>query len=203
MAAAAPASGRLTIRDLGYAPGIHRPGHSNSVLDVRGVHVSQVTVPTTSNLKNGSTATKGVTVITPRPPKDYYKPCAASSFTFNGNGELTGGNQIADWGFVNMPIAFTNSLSLGTVFDGIWDWVLDQQDKMGWDSLTRARHYGTPVTGETADWMINSDVRASRLSKGDIARAFHSLRSCEDGGLVQEGQFGGAESTIRNEFVHC
>ena len=62
---------------------------------------------------------------------------------------------------------------------------------MGWNSLTKARHYGTPVVGETADWLVNSDVRKSRLSQEDIARAFAGLKSLDDGGKIQEGQFGG------------
>lgn len=102
----------LRIRDLGYSPGIHTPGPSNSILDVPGVHVSQVTVPTTPNLPEWSTAVKGCTIITPRPPQDFYKPCAAATFTFNGNGELTGNNQIADWGFVNTPIGCEFYVSL-------------------------------------------------------------------------------------------
>ena len=42
---------------------------------------------------------------------------------------------MADWGFTNTPIAFTNSLSLGTVFDGMWDWILEKQEEMGWDAF--------------------------------------------------------------------
>ena len=79
---------RLTIRDLGYVPGGELPtGSQNSILDVPGVAIAQVTVQTTADLKPGSTATKGVTVISPRPLKDFYKPCLAGTFTFNGNGE--------------------------------------------------------------------------------------------------------------------
>ena len=137
----------------GYVPGVLPTGSTNSILDVPGVHISQTTVQTASDLGTGSTATKGVTIISPRAPKDYYKPFRASTFTLNGSGELTCKRQIPDWGFINTPIAFTNSLSLGTVFDEMWDWILDKQDEMRWDEMTRARHYGTPVVGETADWL--------------------------------------------------
>lgn len=192
---------RLTIRELGYAPGSSPPGPSNSILDVPGVHVSQVTVSTLGATSDKSTATKGLSVISPRPPKHYHKPCHAGTFTFNGNGELTGSRQIADWGFINTPIAFTNSLSLGTVFDGIWDWVVEQQDKAAWDGLTRGRHYGTPVVGETADWIVNSDVRQSRLDRADIKRAFKNLKSREDGGLVEAGQRGGGAGMTCHQFT--
>ena len=189
------------IRDLGYSPGVLPTGPSNSILDVPGVHISQITVPTKSDLPSGSTASKGLTVICPRPPKEFYKPCRASTFCFNGNGELTCSRQIADWGFTNTPIAFTNSLSLGTVFDGMWDWVLEKQDEMGWDDLTRARHYGTPVVGETADWIVNNKVRSSRLDKDDIKNCFENLVSKEDGGTVLEGQYGGGAGMTCHQYA--
>ncbi|KAK5692332.1 hypothetical protein LTR17_025382 [Elasticomyces elasticus] len=192
----------MTIRDLGYIPGTLPPGPSNSILDVPGVHVSQSTVPTSSTPSAANvTATKGVTIVSPRPPNEFYKPCAAGTFTFNGNGCLTGTSQIEDWGFTNTPIAFTNSLSLGTVFDGCWDWVLDRQDAMNWDELTRARHYGTPIVGETADWIINSDVRSSRLEKADIKAAFEGLKGRDDGGVVREGQEGGGAGMTCHMFT--
>lgn len=192
---------RLTIRDLGYNPGVLPPGPTNSILDVPGVHISQATVPTTSTLPSNSTATKGLTVLSPRPPTEYYRPCAASKFTFNGNGELTGTHQIADWGFTNTPIALTNSLSLGSVFDGVWDWVLEQQDALGWDDFTRARNYGTPVVAETADWIVNSDVRKSRVEREVIRSCFEGLRCKEDGGVVQEGQAGGGAGMTCHQFA--
>ncbi|KAI7480246.1 hypothetical protein KC351_g7103 [Hortaea werneckii] len=183
---------RMTVRDLGYTPGqFPVGGPTNSILDVPGVHISQVTAPTSKDLMEGSTATKGITVISPRPPKEFYKPCHAGTFTFNGNGELTGSRQIADWGFINTPIAFTNSLSLGTVFDGMWDWVMDEQEAMGWDDAMQSRHYGTPVVGEACDWIVNSEVRCSRLEKDMVMRAFRGLQSKEDGAEVVEGQAGG------------
>ncbi|KAF2160505.1 hypothetical protein M409DRAFT_29126 [Zasmidium cellare ATCC 36951] len=185
----------LRIRDLGYSPGIHSPGPSNSILDVPGVHVSQITVPTSNNLPSWSSAVKGATIITPRPPKEFYKPCAAGIFTFNGNGEMTGANQIRDWGFVNMPIAFTNSLSCGSLFNGIWDWVLDQQDAMKWSPLDKARHYGTPVVGETSDWLVNSVIRESRLSEADIRKCFEGLKSREDGEPCRRHHHAGGTGT--------
>jgi len=191
----------LGIRDLGYSPGVLSTGRANSILDVPGVHISQLTVPTAEDLQNGSTATKGITVILPRGPKDFHIPCHAGTFTFNGNGELTGTNQIADWGFTNMPIAFTNSLSLGGVFDGCWDWVQDRQDEMKMGDLMRSRTYGTPVVGETADWHVNCDTRRSRLSKEDVAKAFEGFRCLEDGAVVEQGQRGGGAGMTCHQFT--
>lgn len=195
------ATHNLRIRDLGYNPGVLPTGATNSVLDVPGIHIAQTTVSSKGNVPSGSTATKGLTVISPRPPNEFYKPCRASTFCFNGNGELTGSRQIRDWGYTATPIAFTNSLSLGTVFDGMWDWVMEKQDELGWDDLTKARHYATPVVGETADWIINSDVRSSRLDTHDIQSCFRSLKSCENGGSVTEGQKGGGSGMTCHQYA--
>lgn len=195
------ASHDLRIRDLGYKPGVLPTGPSNSILDVPGVHVAQTTVSSKDTLLHGSTATKGLTVISPRPPSEYYKPCRASTFCFNGNGELTGSRQIQDWGYTATPISFTNSLSLGIVFDGMWDWVMDKQDELEWDDLTRARNYATPVVGETADWIINSDVRSSRLDNRTIQSCFRSLKSYENGGSVAEGQYGGGAGMTCHQYA--
>lgn len=62
---------------------------------------------------------------------------------------------------------------------------------MGWTPLDKARHYGTPVVAETADWLVNSVLRESRLGEEDIKKCFEGLNSLEDGGKIQEGQFGG------------
>ncbi|KAK4555003.1 hypothetical protein LTR86_007769 [Recurvomyces mirabilis] len=185
------ASGRLTIRDLGYSPGLLPVGPTNSILDVTGVHIGQVTLPTSNSLPAGSTATKGVTVICPRAPKQWYKPCRAGRFVFNGNGEVTGSGQVEDWGYVNTPIALTNSLSLGAVIDASWDWIMEQEDQAKFDLLDRSRHYGTPIVGETSDWIVNSDVRHSRLPRNDIQSAFNNLKNLDTGGFVHEGQYGG------------
>lgn len=61
-----------------------------------GVHVGQVTVG-----KDGDAACKGVTVILPRHPDDITIPSYAGMHTLNGNGEVSGSYQIADWGFIN------------------------------------------------------------------------------------------------------
>lgn len=62
---------------------------------------------------------------------------------------------------------------------------------MKWSPLDKARNYGTPVVAETSDWLVNSVLRDSRLSEEDIKKGFQNLKSLEDGGKIQEGQFGG------------
>lgn len=55
--------------------------------------------------------------------------------------------------------------------------------------------------GETADWIINSDTRASRVNEADVRRCFDGLKSREDGAAVQEGQFGGGAGMTTHMFT--
>lgn len=191
----------MRIRDLGYSPGTLPTGPTNSLLDVPGVSVGQITIPATTDASpSESTARKGVTVVLPRPPSEIDTPCHAGTHTFNGNGELTGSRQVADWGFTNTPVAFTNSLSLGTCFDGIWDWILERHKQRGASPLDIARNYGTPVVGETADWLVNCHLLASRLEKKHVKQAFDAARSVEAGGSIREGNEGGGAGMTCHQF---
>ncbi|KAK4962121.1 hypothetical protein LTR28_004769 [Elasticomyces elasticus] len=200
----------MRIRDLGYTPGTLSAGPTNSILDVPGVAVGQVTVPTDPSSPTASSAEdepgpiaahKGCTIVLPRPASCIHTPCHAGTHVFNGNGELTGTNQIADWGFNNTPICFTNSLSLGTCFDAVWDHMLAHHKRMRWDALTVARNYGTPVVGETADWAVNSELARSRLGGEDVRRAFGDCKTREEGGVVREGSFGGGAGMTCHQFA--
>lgn len=197
----------MRIRDLGYAPGEFEAGPTNSILDVPGACIAQVTVPTSSQKPSNSDShpgasapKKGVTVLLPRPTDQAHVPCHAGTATFNGNGEMTGLPQMSDWGFTNMPIVLTNSLSLGVCYEAAWDFMLSLYDTLGLSELDSSRNYGTPVIAETADWMINSELRSSRLSGEDVAKAFASLKSREQGGEVREGSAGGGAGMTCHHF---
>lgn len=195
----------MRIRDLGYSPGLKPTGPTNSVLDVPGVGVGQVTLPTSTKAEELAKQTgkpcakKGLTVILPRPADQAYIPCHAATHIFNGNGELTGRGQIADWGFINMPIVLTNSCSVGVCFDGAQDFMLDLHAKRGASSLEVSRNYGTAVVGETADWWINSDLRDSKLTSELVTECFAKVKTASDGGVVEEGSYGGGAGMTCHE----
>ncbi|KAF7895788.1 uncharacterized protein EAF01_009750 [Botrytis porri] len=173
---------RLTSKDIGYVPGQLPPGPKNSILDVPGVYVGQNTVG-----NDGEDARKGVTVIFPRHPDDITIPCYAGLHTLNGNGQLTGNYQIKDWGYSNTPIAITNSLSLGTVYQALWQRVLDVAAKKEAPAKEISTNYGTPIVGETADFILN-DIYKSPLTLEEVKPAFENAMTQ---GEVQEGQYGG------------
>ncbi|GAM83411.1 hypothetical protein ANO11243_013990 [Dothideomycetidae sp. 11243] len=196
----------MRIRDLGYNPGVIPTGPSNSVLDVPGVGVGQVTLPTSASTRdeldeNGRPCSKkGLTVILPRPADQVHIPCHAGYHIFNGNGELTGLAAVADWGFINMPIVLTNSCSVGVCYDGAWDFMMSTQEKRGISSLQCAREYGTPLVGETADWWINSAVKETRLRSEDVTQCFSNVKTRDQGGEVLEGSYGGGAGMTCHEY---
>ncbi|KAI9708600.1 MAG: hypothetical protein M1820_003818 [Bogoriella megaspora] len=184
----------MRIRDLGYSPGTLPPGPTNSILDIPGVSIGQVTPHNTTTHTR-----KGVTAIFPRPKNSILTPCFAGISVLNGNGEMTGKFQIDDWGFTNTPILLTNSLSLGVVFDTVWQWALDFMDELKLDPLAQARNYGTPVVAETCDWYLNG-TRGSRLESSDVRKAIEVAGNGEQKEVL-EGSHGGGAGMTCHQFT--
>ncbi|BCS17472.1 P1 family peptidase [Aspergillus puulaauensis] len=175
-------SSRPRIRDLGYSPGRFAPGPKNSLLDVEGVTVGQVTIHQNPDIHTG------LTLIFPRGVKHTRDlPCYAATHDLNGMGELTGSHAIAEWGFLNTPIALTNTVSVGKVYDGVFLWELEQAEKSGEDDLQAARRMNIPVVGETYDGLLN-DISASVIGKNDVYDAVQASKTQSD---ILEGNHGG------------
>ncbi|KAL2788931.1 peptidase family S58-domain-containing protein [Aspergillus keveii] len=175
-------SSRPRIRDLGYGPGKFSPGPKNSILDVKDVSVGQVT------LHQGTDIHTGLTVILPRTIEETsVLPCYAATHDLNGMGELTGTHGLTEWGFINGPIALTNTISVGKVYDGLFLWQLEQALKSGKDDLEASRRLNIPVVGETYDGLLN-DISASVIDKGTVYDAIEASKIQSE---VLEGNYGG------------
>src|SRR5271170_6758621 len=140
----------LRARDLGV-PFDGTPGPLNAITDVRGVEVGETTLISGNGaLKVGEGPIRtGVTVIFPR-GKSNSDPVYAGWFTQNGNGEMTGTTWVEESGFLESPIAITNTHSVGVVRDAIIAWGVKHgaADASGyWWSL--------PVVAETWDGRLN------------------------------------------------
>lgn len=105
---------------------------------------------------------------------------------------------MGDWGFTNTPIVFTNSISLGMCYDGIWDWMVKEYAEKGIDI---SRNYGTPVVGETCDWLVNCDLATNRIGKENVVQAFEAAKTAEEGGTVKEGSEGGGAGMTCHQFA--
>src|SRR5437762_7899507 len=120
LAQAGPKS-KPRARDLGLTAQIGgTAGALDAITDVAGVEVGHTTLSSGSGalvVGQGPVRT-GVTVIHPR-GKDNADPVMGAWFTLNGNGEMTGTTWLQESGFLEGPIAITNTHSVGVVRDAI------------------------------------------------------------------------------------
>jgi L-aminopeptidase/D-esterase-like protein len=173
---------RPRARDLGVQfEG--QPGVANAITDVAGVRVGHTTlVRGEGALRAGSGPVRtGVTVVFPR--GDGTDPVYAGWFSLNGNGEMTGTTWVEESGFLEGPLAITNTHSVGVVRDAIIDW----QSRRG------ATHqpWSLPVVAETWDGWLN-DINGFHVRPAHVFAALDSARS----GAVAEGNVGGGTGMV-------
>lgn len=173
------------IRDLGYGPGFYEPGPRNSILDIPGLQLGQKTI---YDPDNGIHV--GVTIFFPRGTTNTRtKPSYAAIFSLNGAGELTGNHFIDNWGFTNSPIAFTDSMSIGAVYQSLVTHGWGVSRELGEDPETGYAHFGFPVVGETWGGGV-TDIQGgkSTLSHEQVMEA---IKDAEVRQAVGEGGQGG------------
>lgn len=118
--------GKPRARELGV-PFDGTPGKFNAITDVKGVEVGQTTlIAGEGALKVGRGPVRtGVTVVIPRGRADG-DPVFAGWFAQNGNGEMTGTTWVEESGFLESPVAITNTHSVGVVRDAVIAWGIDR-----------------------------------------------------------------------------
>lgn len=131
------------IRDYGIQVGRMETGTRNKITDVPGVLVGH------STIKNEENHT-GVTVILPGQDNAFVKKYTAASYVHNGFGKSCGLVQIDELGTLESPIALTNTLNVGLVWDALTDYVISQCQK----EKVQVRSF-SPVVGECNDASIN------------------------------------------------
>ncbi len=111
--ASAPEESRVRARTLGLYLGELSPGPLNAITDVPGVRVGHATLIRGSGrlIPGQGPVRTGVTVIVPRDDV-WHKKVPAGAFVLNGTGEMTGLAWVEEAGFLEYPIALTNTLNL-------------------------------------------------------------------------------------------
>src|SRR3712207_35587 len=122
-------------RDLGIVIGRYPCGRHNAITDVAGVGVGHVTlVHGDGKLQPGKGPVRtGVTVISPCTHDIWHEKLAAGSFVLNGNGEACGLMWVQEAGVLESPIAFTNTLGVAAVQNGLVSWMLSRDARLGVD----------------------------------------------------------------------
>ena len=178
-----PAGRRVRLRELGIAIGDLQPGEHNAITDVAGVRVGHVTlIRGEGALVEGEGPVRtGVTAILPHGGDLSRSPVFAADFTLNGNGELTGMGPVRRTGLLGAPILFTNTSSVGAVYDGAMGWMLEQNPELFKGSL-----HPEPVVGETWAKFLH-DTTGRHVHPEHAVEAI----AAATGGPVAEGCVGG------------
>src|SRR2546423_7436559 len=172
-------------RDLGIATQIGgTPGALDAITDVPGLEVGHKTlISGTGKLVVGQGPVRtGVTVVHPR-GRDNPDPVMGAWFTLNGNGEMTGTTWLQESGFLEGPIAITNTHSVGVVRDAILQWQVKRPGLQPW---------GLPVVAETYDGRLN-DTNEFHVQAEHVLSA---LGDAKPGAVPVEGNVGGGTGEV-------
>ena len=182
---------RLRARDVGIVVGSYAPGLNNAITDVAGVTVGQASIISGDGpLKPGIGPVRtGVTVVIPRDDV-WHKKVPAGAFVLNGTGEMTGLAWVTESGFLEYPIALTNTLNVPRVANGVMTWMITRYPEIGITDDTL-----TPVVAECDDGRLN-DMQGRHVSEADVVKALENASS----GIVQEGTVGAGTGMVSYGF---
>jgi D-aminopeptidase len=176
---------------LGIHIGTLPPGTNDAITDVAGVRVGQVThIEGEGRLKPGIGPVRtGVTAIIPR-TDIWHKHMYAAAWPLNGNGEMTGTNWINEAGWLETPIALTDTLSVGRVDDGVIGWLIREYPGIG-----NTEDVPLPVVAEVNDDFLNDQAGRHNLP-ADAERALDDAA----GGPVAQGDVGAGTGAVALAF---
>lgn len=186
-----PTQDRQRVRQLGIVIGQYAPGPLNAITDVAGVKVGHTTlIRGDGPLKPGQGPVRtGVTVVVPRDDV-WHKKVPAGAFVLNGTGEMTGLAWVAESGFLEYPIALTNTLNVPRVANGVMSWMIAKYPEIGVSDDTL-----TPVVAECDDGRLN-DIQGRHVSEQDVIAALDGAT----GGPVAEGTVGAGTGMMAYGF---
>ena len=169
---------RNRIRDFGIVPGRLETGKRNKITDVPGVKVGHCTVKTEENHT-------GITVIVPGADNAFAQKYTAAAYVHNGFGKSAGLVQVEELGTLETPIALTNTLNVGKVWDAMVDIVVEQCEQDGLEPMSI-----NPVVGECNDSRINQ-IQKRVVGADEVRQAFASASE-----EFEEGDVGAGAGTI-------
>jgi L-aminopeptidase/D-esterase-like protein len=185
---AATPSGRARARGLGLPlPG--NPGSANAITDIAGLEVGYCTLVSGDGalVRGQGPVRTGVTAILPRGRSGAGTAAAASSFSLNGNGELTGLAWVEESGECEGPITLTNTHSVGCARDGTVKWLIEH--------AAMKQPWSLPVAGETYDGELN-DINGFHVRDEHVFAALDAARP----GAIDMGSVGGGTGMICYDF---
>ncbi len=170
-------SQRPRAHDLGIVIGTFSSGPLNTITDVPGVRVGQV------SLIQGEDIRTGVTAIVPHGGNIFWEKVPGALFVGNAFGKLAGATQVQELGTLETPILLCGTLNVPRVADALISYMI---------SLPEMERVGSinPVVGETNDGSLN-DIRGRHIGEQEVFEAIASAST----GPVAEGSVGAGVGT--------
>jgi D-aminopeptidase len=162
----------------GIKIGVMQKGPTNSIVDVAGVKVGQIT------LIIGDSIRTGVTAVLPHGENLFQQKVPAAVFTGNGFGKLAGTTQIKELGNIESPIILTNTLSVAEGINGVIQYTLTQKGNEQVQSVNA-------VVGETNDGALN-DIRGKHVKVEHVLQAINTASTQKP----QQGSVGAGTGTV-------
>lgn len=169
-------------RDYGIVVGQLPTGPRNKITDVPGVTVGHCTVDNEEHKT-------GVTVVMPCVENPFFHKLPAAAVVLNGFGKTAGTVQIDELGTLETPIALTNTLNVGSIWDALVQYMIDRCAED--DHTLRSVN---PVVCECNDGTLNhSQIRA--------VTAKHVQKAIENAHLdFEEGAVGAGRGMICHDL---
>src|SRR5690625_683882 len=104
-------------------------GKNNCITDIKGVKVGHVTLY--EKIDEETVVCTGVTAILPHGGDLFDNKLQAGSAVINGFGKTTGLVQIEELGQLESPIMLTNTFSVGAVWQGTLQYMIERNKTIG------------------------------------------------------------------------
>jgi len=163
------------VSDYGIRIGEMECGKQNAITDVRGVKVGHVTL-------DDKEIKTGVTAILPHGGNIFEEKVFGAVHVINGFGKTLGTIQIEELGTIETPILLTNTLSVGTVAQGIVEYKLERNPNIGLATGTV-----NPIVCECNDGAYLNDIRGLHVQKEHVIQAINNADTTFFEGSVGAG----------------
>jgi len=150
-------------------------GFRNSIGDVPGVAVGHCTI-------DNERSKTGVTVVMPCRDDIFRNKLVAACHVLNGFGKTAGLMQIEELGTLETPIALTNTLNVGLVYDAMVEYMARTAERNGYSIRSV-----NPVVCECNDALLN-DIRYRAVGQKEVFEAIESAGTCFAEGDVGAGK---------------
>jgi len=150
-----------------------KAGPKASILDIKGVRISHFTMNQgKGKMETGKGPVRtGLTMVYPVSKNVWEHSPTCSVFVANGYGKTTGIPQIEELGVLETPIFLTNTMSVGDVWAGAAQYMLEKNHQLAEEGQTV-----NPVVGECNDGYLN-DVYGRHIRPENVIEASKNLSS--------------------------